>query len=216
MPGAVTLNLSLAPGGQGYASFPQGSIGGPVTVTSNVAVLATQRVQYFQTVNEVWAMTPALAATTSFINWFDKSSPGMVGDNIHVINPSGATASVTVSLDLPPVGDLAVADQLAVASAQQYGRSVVDVELDLEAAAERIRGPGPTSHAGEQYPSKSQPNADAAGGQSPARTPTGGEVPRRSRARGPRKNANRARGSSRPSKSRNKPDGTESGKAPAA
>ena len=50
----------------------------------------------------------------------------------------------TVSLDPPPVGDLAVADQLAVASAQQYGRSIVDVELDLQAAAERIRGPGPT------------------------------------------------------------------------
>ena len=65
----------------------------------------------------------------------------------------------TVGLDPPPVGDLAVADQLAVASAQQYGRSVVDVELDLQAAAERIRGPGPTNHAGQQYPSNSQPNA---------------------------------------------------------
>ena len=125
----------------------------------------------------------------------------------------------TVSLDPPPVGDLAVADQLAVASAQQYGRSVVDVELDLQAAAERIRGPGPTSHAGEQYPSKSEPNADAAGGQSPARTPTGGEVPRRSRARGPRKNAKRnakrGGGPSRRSAPRDKPEGADRDEAPA-
>ncbi len=126
----------------------------------------------------------------------------------------------TVSLDPPPVGDLAVADQLAVASAEQYGRSVVDVELDLEAAAERIRGPGPTSHAGEQYPSKSEPNAGAAGGQSPARTPTGGEVPRRSRARGLRKNAKgnakRAEGTSRRSARRDKPEGADRNEAPAA
>jgi hypothetical protein len=36
-------------------AFPAGTIGGPVTVTSNVPVLASQRVQYYSSFNEIWA-----------------------------------------------------------------------------------------------------------------------------------------------------------------
>jgi hypothetical protein len=53
MPGASPLTLSVAPYAEAYASFPAGNIGGPVTVTSNVPVIAAQRVQYYQSFNEV-------------------------------------------------------------------------------------------------------------------------------------------------------------------
>jgi hypothetical protein len=98
--GAQTVSFSLAAGQETYVSFPPGTIGGPVTVTvtSGPAVLASQRVQYFQSFNEVWAMSPSQAATTSYLSWFDKATAGMVADNIHVLNPGGVGANVTVSL----------------------------------------------------------------------------------------------------------------------
>jgi hypothetical protein len=48
-------------------------------------------------------------------------------------------AAFSVRLKAPPVSDPAVADRLAAGSAERYGRNVVDVELDLEAAAAHIR-----------------------------------------------------------------------------
>jgi hypothetical protein len=102
-----TIPFSLTAGQESYVSFPNGSLGGPVIVNvmSGPAVLASQRVQYFQSFNEVWAMNPGQAATTSYLSWFDKATPGMVGDNIHVLNPGGAGANVTVSLPgASPIG----------------------------------------------------------------------------------------------------------------
>src|SRR5205823_6033779 len=83
-----------------YVTMPRGTIGGPVTiiVSSGGAVLASQRVQFNQSFNEVWAQTATQASTTSFVNWYDKASAGMLNDNIHVLNPGGTAASVTVSL----------------------------------------------------------------------------------------------------------------------
>jgi hypothetical protein len=98
LPGALAQTLSVASGAESYATFPQGTIGGPVTITSDQPVLASQRVQFQQTFNEVWAQSATLAATTSFVNWYDKASAGMLNDNIHVLNPGGTAASVTVSL----------------------------------------------------------------------------------------------------------------------
>ncbi|TMC54951.1 MAG: hypothetical protein E6J20_02250 [Chloroflexi bacterium] len=98
LPNATAQHLTVAPGGEAYATFPQGTIGGPVTVSSDHPVLASQRVQFEQTFNEVWAEGPAQAAATSYINWYDKASLGMVNDNIHVLNPGTAKATVTVSL----------------------------------------------------------------------------------------------------------------------
>src|SRR2546430_360490 len=69
-----------------------------VTITSDQPVLASQRVQFQQTFNEVWAQSATQAATTSYVNWYDKASAGMFNDNIHVLNPGGTAASVTVSL----------------------------------------------------------------------------------------------------------------------
>ena len=95
----------------------------------------------------------------------------------------------SVRLDPPPLGDSAVADRLAAASAERYGRSVLDVELDLEAAAERVRGSKQTNQADEDYPRQAAPNPDSPGTTSSARTPTGGHVPRRARPNSKRKNS---------------------------
>jgi len=98
LPGATSQVATVAPGAEASVTFPPGKIGGPVTVSSTQPVLASQRVQYYQTFNEVWASSAAQAVTTSYFNWFDKASPGMVNDNIHLLNPGAASASVTVSL----------------------------------------------------------------------------------------------------------------------
>ncbi len=98
--GWLSVPFSLDAAQETHVTFPSDTIGGPVviTVNSGPAVLASQRVQYFQSFNEVWAMSAAQAATTSYFNWFDKASPGMVGDNIHLINPGATTAAGTVSI----------------------------------------------------------------------------------------------------------------------
>jgi hypothetical protein len=69
-----------------------------VRVASNQPVLASQRVQYYQSFNEVASESVSQALLTSHVMWFDKASAGMVGDNIHVLNTSTTTANVTVSL----------------------------------------------------------------------------------------------------------------------
>jgi hypothetical protein len=96
LPGA-TQTVALAAGAETYVNFP-GTVGGPVTVTSTQPVLSAQRVQFNQSFNEVWAAGPPQAAATSYFNWYDKASAGMLNDNIHLLNPSGTSATVTVSL----------------------------------------------------------------------------------------------------------------------
>jgi hypothetical protein len=98
LPGASSQVATVAPGAEAFVSFPAGQIGGPVSVISSQPVLASQRVQYYSTFNEVWAGSAAQAATTGYFNWFDKASPGMFNDNIHLLNPGGTSATVTVSL----------------------------------------------------------------------------------------------------------------------
>jgi polyvinyl alcohol dehydrogenase (cytochrome) len=97
LPGASPQTVIVAAGAESYVNFP-GQIGGPVTVTSSQPVLASQRVQFNQTFNEVWAASATQAATTSYINWYDKASAGMLNANIHLLNPGINSANVTVSL----------------------------------------------------------------------------------------------------------------------
>ena len=56
VPGGAPQVVTVPGGGGVYVSFP-GIIGGPakVTVNNGPAVLASQRVQYFQTFNEIWS-----------------------------------------------------------------------------------------------------------------------------------------------------------------
>src|SRR5438309_10726533 len=77
LPGATAQMLSVAPGAESYATFPQGTIGGPVTITSDQPVLASQRVQFHQTFNEVWAESATGTATTSCLDWHREGSAGM-------------------------------------------------------------------------------------------------------------------------------------------
>src|SRR5437763_12905391 len=65
---------------------------------TGAGVLASQRVQFKQSFNEVWSANAAQASTKSYFNWFDKASAGMLNDNIHVLNPGGTAANVTISL----------------------------------------------------------------------------------------------------------------------
>jgi len=65
-------------------------------VSSTQPVLASQRVQYYASFNEVWAENASQALATSYVNWFDKASPGMYNDNIHLFNPGATSADVTV------------------------------------------------------------------------------------------------------------------------
>lgn len=94
-----TTTVNVGPGQETYVNFPQGTIGGPVKVQVNSGspILASQRVQYFSTFNEVWAQPATLAATTELINWYDKASTGFVQDNVHLLNPGGTAATVNVS-----------------------------------------------------------------------------------------------------------------------
>src|SRR5439155_5776385 len=82
LPGASPQSVTVGAGGGAYVTFPRGTIGGPVTVTSTQPVIASQRVQFNSTFNEVWSQT--VAATASYFSWFDKASAGMVADNIHL------------------------------------------------------------------------------------------------------------------------------------
>ena len=46
---------TVAAGAEAFVSFPAGTIGGPVTLSSTQPVLASQRVQYYSSFNEIWA-----------------------------------------------------------------------------------------------------------------------------------------------------------------
>jgi hypothetical protein len=98
LPGATPISVTVDNGVSTYVNFPQGTIGGPVSVNSDFAILSSQRVQYNQSFNEVWSESAAQADTTSYINWFDNASTGFLNDNIHLLNPGTTTATVAVSL----------------------------------------------------------------------------------------------------------------------
>ena len=83
--------------------------------------------------------------------------------------------SFSVRLDTPPAGDQAMAIRLARLSAEHYGRDALDVELDLQTALERVRGPRRTADDGEGEESTAVP-ADV-GAPSPAGVIVGNEVP---------------------------------------
>ena len=55
LPGPVSRIATVPGGGEAYVNFAQGTIGGPVHVSADQPVLASQRVQYFSSFNEIWA-----------------------------------------------------------------------------------------------------------------------------------------------------------------
>src|SRR5207302_7953735 len=101
--GKAVAPWTASAGQEMYGTMPAGTIGGPVvvTVTSGPAVLASQRVQFNQSFNEVSAARAAQAAPTSYFNWFDKATQGMLNDNIHLLNPRTPMAAVPVDVPAP-------------------------------------------------------------------------------------------------------------------
>ena len=78
----------------------------------------------------------------------------------------------SVQLDPPPESNEHLAVRLARLSAERYGRDALDVELDLQSALERIRGPQrPTeTEGGDESTKPPAPAAPDTG------TPTAGTV----------------------------------------
>ncbi len=98
IPGAAPATFTIPSGQQRYFSAPGPAIGGPVKITAGGPVLASQRVQYYDSFSEVAARPAGDAFASSWFNWYDRASPGMVADNIHVVNPGTSPASGKVGL----------------------------------------------------------------------------------------------------------------------
>jgi hypothetical protein len=120
----------------------------------------------------------------------------------------------SVRLDPPPAGDTALAEQLASESAERYGRPALHVELDLQAAADRVRG-------GKQEQEKEReddagPKPGAGGRRLAGGVATGGEVPRADRTRNRQKGTAAAARRTRSDTRRDEAQGGEDTEAPAA
>jgi hypothetical protein len=98
LPGAASQVVAVGAGAEAYVSFPQGTMGGPVKVSSDQPVLASQRVQFDQSFSEEWAQSAAQAVTLNYFSWFDRTSPGVAYDNIHLLNPGTIAANATISM----------------------------------------------------------------------------------------------------------------------
>jgi hypothetical protein len=98
LPGATSLSFSVPNGQNAYYTFPYGTIGGPVTISSSQPVLASLRAWYYQTFNETPGRPASAAAAVQHFPWYDLASPGMRADTIHITNVSGATASGSIAL----------------------------------------------------------------------------------------------------------------------
>jgi hypothetical protein len=136
-----SLPFGVTPGGEQYLRFAPGTIGGPVVVSSSGRVIASQRVQYNQSFNEVPAQPASAAETRLSFPWFDRiSSPGFRSDNIHVINPGGAAASVTVHIPgcSDQGHDLAAAAAIYFTCANGYGGPVTVTASSPVLASQRV------------------------------------------------------------------------------
>ncbi len=95
-PGCNFNGDTIRPRSENYYACASG-FGGPVEIQASARVIASQRVQYGLTFNEVPALSAA--ASTLVFPWYDQASPGFQSDNIHVVNPN--PASVTASVAIP-------------------------------------------------------------------------------------------------------------------
>jgi hypothetical protein len=96
--GATAIPFSVAAGTDEYYTFPAGTRGGPVTITSTQPVLTRLRVWYYSSFNEVSGRPGSLTSTTQYFPWYDLASTGMRGNTIHITNPG--TSAVTGTIDL--------------------------------------------------------------------------------------------------------------------
>ncbi len=97
LPDHSPLGGQIGPYGEQYWSWPS-SIGGPVEVTSDQPVNVSQRVTYGLSFNEYPALPSTSAGKSFWFPWYDKASPGILNDNIHLVNPGPTNANVTATL----------------------------------------------------------------------------------------------------------------------
>ena len=85
----------------------------------------------------------------------------------------------SVQLEPPPQGNEQLATRLARLSAEHYGRDVLDVELDLQSALERIRGPQTPAQAekADESTKPPEPVAPNSGTLAAAASVVGAELP---------------------------------------
>ena len=85
----------------------------------------------------------------------------------------------SVQLEPPPQGNEQLATRLARLSAEHYGRDALDVELDLQSALERIRGPRRPTDADETDESTKppEPAAPNTGTPAPGTVVAGADLP---------------------------------------
>jgi uncharacterized protein YvpB len=122
LPGLWSAGFSADPGAATYVFVPQGVIGGPLLIQSTVPVIASVRVRYGNSINEMPARSSAQAATDAWFNWFDNASPGFALENIHVVNPG--SASTTGMITLPGHPDITFSLAAQTASAFSFPASI--------------------------------------------------------------------------------------------
>jgi hypothetical protein len=99
-----TVTAAVGPQQEVFRSFPAGTIGGPVHITSSGGpILASQRAVYGQSFDELSALAEPATAGTLISNWYDNTSPGMTSDTVHLVNvePSNP-AHVSIALNGAP------------------------------------------------------------------------------------------------------------------
>jgi hypothetical protein len=103
VPGVGSNGLYVPHGTDQAMHFGPSSLGGPVKIDvtnpgSCSGVLAFQRTIWNAFFSEVDGMPISNASTSLWFNWYDNASTGMAADNIHLTNPSGSAATVSVAI----------------------------------------------------------------------------------------------------------------------
>jgi hypothetical protein len=92
------LNFTVANGADTFMEFPSGTIGGPVTISSDHPVITALRAWYYLSFNEVPGRAAGDARATQYFPWYDLASAGTNADTIHITNVSGATAHGMITM----------------------------------------------------------------------------------------------------------------------
>lgn len=92
----VTQSVTVGAIGDAIVEFT-GQRGGPVLIQSSQPVVASQRVFYFSSFAEWYAVPISQADTQLMLNWYDHATSGYV-DHIHLANPNGFSVSATVEV----------------------------------------------------------------------------------------------------------------------
>jgi len=92
--GVAPQTVTVPPQGNTAVSFPN-QLGGPVTVSYDVPVVAGQRVVYNNTFSEIYAVPIASASTQLLLSYYDQLT--IQSNNIHIANPTGSQSLVSVS-----------------------------------------------------------------------------------------------------------------------